>query len=188
VLVAGLKKRGLYDRTNLIVLSDHGLAAMGKGQMVVLDELADTAHFRLMYYGPTAGIEPLPGYEAEVTKALVGKHPHATCWRKSEIPPQLHFGANPRVAAIICTADEGWRLVTRYVVEHWVRENLGDHGYEPDKPSMNALFLAHGPAFRKGVTLQPFDNVDVYSLLATLAKLTPEKSDGSLASFKPALK
>ena len=40
----------------MIVLSDHGLTAMGKGQMVVLDELVDASHFRLLYYGPTAGL------------------------------------------------------------------------------------------------------------------------------------
>ena len=53
---------------------------------------------------------------------------------------------------------------------------------------MDALFLARGPAFRRGVTLKPFDNVDVYPLLANLAGLRPEKNDGDLATFKPALK
>ncbi len=187
-LVAGLKKRGLYGRTNLIVLSDHGLADMKKGQMVVLDELVDTSRFRLLYYGPTAGIAPLPGQEEAVTKALAGRHAHATCWRKTEIPPYLHFGAHPRVPAIVCAADEGWRLVTRQAVATWAKENPGDHGYGPDAASMDALFLARGPAFRRGVTLKPFDNVDVYPLLANLAGLRPEKNDGDLATFKPALK
>lgn len=187
-LVAGLKRRGLYARTNLIVLSDHGLAAMGKGQMVVLDELVDTSHFSLLYFGPSAGIVPLPGHEAEVEKALVGRHPHATCWRKSEIPAALHFGNHPRVPPIVCTAEDGWRIVTRQAVARWAKENPGDHGYAPDTPSMHALFVARGPAFKQGVVLPPFDNVDVYPLLAEISGLKPERNDGSLATFKRALK
>jgi predicted AlkP superfamily pyrophosphatase or phosphodiesterase len=187
-LVAGLKRRGLYQRTNLIVLSDHGLADMKKGQMVVLDELVDTSKFRLLYYGPSAGIAPLPGHEAEVEKALSGRHAHATCWRKAEIPAQLHFGTHARVPGVICAADDGWRIVTRQAVANWAAEKPGDHGYPADATSMDALFLARGPAFRKGATLPAFDNVDVYSLLAHLSGLTPEKNDGTLATFRSALK
>lgn len=187
-LVAGLKRRGLYQRTNLVVLSDHGLADMKKGQMVVLDEFADTTKFRLIYYGPSAGIYPLPGNEAEVEKALVGSHPHVTCWRKSEIPANLHFGKNPRAPAIMCNAEDGWRIVTRQIVATWAFEKPGDHGYGPEARSMDALFLARGPAFKRSVTLQPFDNVDIYPMLAKIAGLQAEKNDGDLVTFRPALK
>ncbi len=187
-LVAGLKRRGLYQRTNLVVLSDHGLADMKKGQMVVLDEFVDTTKFKLLYYGPSAGIQPLPGHEAEVEKALAGSHPHATCWRKGEIPPHLHFGTNARVPGVICAAEDGWRIVTRQAVANWAAEKPGDHGYPPEARSMDALFLGRGPSFRRGVTLQPFDNVDIYPMLAEITGLPPEKNDGNLSTFKPALK
>jgi len=187
-IVTGLKRRGLYQRSNLVILSDHGLADMGKGQMVVLDELVDTSKFKLLYYGPSAGIQPLPGHEAEVEKALSGRHAHATCWRKAEIPARLHFGTHARVPGVICAADDGWRIVTRRAVANWAAEKPGDHGYPADAASMDALFLARGPAFRKGVRLPAFDNVDVYSLLAHLSGLTPEKNDGTLSTFKNVLK
>jgi predicted AlkP superfamily pyrophosphatase or phosphodiesterase len=187
-IVAGLKRRGLYERTNLVVLSDHGLADMKKGQMVVLDEFVDTSKFKLLYYGPSAGIQPLPGQETEVERALAGPHPHATCWRKAEIPANLHFGTNARVPGVICAAEDGWRIVTREAVANWTAEKPGDHGYPAEARSMDALFLARGPAFRKGVTLQPFDNVDIYPMLAKIAGLQAEKNDGDLATFKPALK
>ncbi len=45
---------------------------------------------------------------------------------------------------------------------------------------MQALFIAHGPAFRRGVTLPGIDNVDVYSTLARVAGVTPEKNDGAV--------
>ena len=52
---------------------------------------------------------------------------------------------------------------------------------------MAALFVANGPAFRHGVTLPTFDNVDVYPLLARLVGVTPQPNDGNLADLAPAL-
>ena len=52
---------------------------------------------------------------------------------------------------------------------------------------MQALFLAHGPDFRQGVTLPAIDNVDVYPMLATITGLTPQKNDGDPAALAPAL-
>ncbi len=44
----------------------------------------------------------------------------------------------------------------------------GMHGYDHEDPTMVALFIANGPAFRSGVRLAPFANVDVAPLLRDL--------------------
>ena len=64
---------------------------------------------------------------------------------------------------------------------------LGDHGYDNASPEMAAVFVANGPAFRRGVKLPTFDNVDVYPLLAELVGVTPQPNDGKLADLAPAL-
>ena len=64
----------------------------------------------------------------------------------------------------------------------------GAHGFDPADPSMRALFIAHGPAFRNGVELAPFENVDVYPLLAKLLGLPARANDGTLDSVLPALR
>ena len=63
----------------------------------------------------------------------------------------------------------------------------GSHGYDPSLPSMQATFIAHGPAFRRGTRLPAFDNVDVYPLLMRLLGLTPAPNDGSTHSVEAAL-
>lgn len=45
---------------------------------------------------------------------------------------------------------------------------------------MQVMFRACGPDFKKGYEAPKFRNVSVYSLLAHLLHLTPEKTDGSL--------
>ena len=64
----------------------------------------------------------------------------------------------------------------------------GSHGYDPALPSMRAVFIAHGPAFRAGTALPPFDNVDVYPLLTHLLGIPAAPNDGSLAPLLPALR
>ena len=39
---------------------------------------------------------------------------------------------------------------------------------------MRALFVAHGPAFKRGLRVPEFDNVDVYPLLAHLLDIAPQ--------------
>jgi hypothetical protein len=46
---------------------------------------------------------------------------------------------------------------------------------------MGALFIASGPAFKSGLVVKPFANVDVYPLMAKVLGLKAEPNDGSLA-------
>ncbi len=47
---------------------------------------------------------------------------------------------------------------------------------------MKAIFFAAGPDIRTGVTVTPFENVDIYPLIARILGL---KQARSMASFKP---
>lgn len=188
-LVAGLKKRGLYGRANIVIVSDHGMAATTNARATVIDELVgpDIASIRSTA-AATVGIDALPGKEAEVAAILLAPHPHFTCWRKSEIPARFHYGSHPRVPHFFCLNQTGWGFTTKAAREGWTKEHPGDHGFDPADPAMAALFVAHGPAFRRGITLEPFDNVNVYVLLAKVSDVMPEKNDGGLAVFAGGLK
>jgi predicted AlkP superfamily pyrophosphatase or phosphodiesterase len=96
---------------------------------------------------------------------------------------RFHYGSNPRVPPFYCLAETGW-LIARDDAQIVPG---GTHGYDNDAREMRALFVASGPAFRQGVRLETFDNVDVYSLVARLMGVTPLASDGSLAPLEPAL-
>jgi alkaline phosphatase D len=58
---------------------------------------------------------------------------------------------------------------------------LGMHGYDPaTMKSMRAIFYAEGPDIRPGATVKPFENVNVYPLIAHILSLEAPKVDGSL--------
>lgn len=186
-LLDGLRQRGLRDRVNLLVVSDHGMAPAGS--QAFLDDLL-AAHglavdaVDVVTDGQVAGLAPRPGFEAVVASALVGPHAHAECWRREDLPTQWHYGSHPRVPPIVCQADTGWRLSLRAHPQ----ASGGSHGYRPEDPAMRAVFVAHGPAFRDGAVLAPFDNVDVYPLLMRLLGLEPLPNDGDGATWTPVLR
>ena len=55
---------------------------------------------------------------------------------------------------------------------------------------MRATFIAWGPAFKKGITIEGFENVNVYPLVAHILglELDETKIDGKLKVLAPILK
>jgi predicted AlkP superfamily pyrophosphatase or phosphodiesterase len=65
----------------------------------------------------------------------------------------------------------------------------GEHGYDNYLPDMGATFYAWGPAFKQGVTIPAFENVNVYPLIADILGLrVTEPIDGSLKVLKGVLR
>jgi predicted AlkP superfamily pyrophosphatase or phosphodiesterase len=181
-LVEGLKSRGLYDRTVLLVVSDHGMAATSPERVTYIDDLVDPEAVRIIYSGAVTLLNPVPGREAEVDAALIGSRPHLDCWRRSEIPARFRLGSHPRVPAIVCASEPGWLLATR---ARSVTREGGAHGYDNASPEMAALFIAHGPGVVKGRRLTDLDSVDVQPLLGRLLGIAVPQGDGDPADTLP---
>lgn len=178
-LLAGLQQRGLLDRTNLLIVSDHGMAEVRPGQIVQLDAMVDLADVTVVSTGQVVGFNPLPGRTQAAEARLLGRHEHYQCWRKSELPQRWHYGSHRRVPAIVCQMDEGWDALPRsFAARRPTATPRGSHGYDPALPSMRTIFLARGPAFRRDVVIDPIENVDVYPLLARLLGIEPVGDDG----------
>ena len=185
-LLDGLSQRDLRDAVNVIVVSDHGMAASGSREY--FDDYLQVHGLGLdaidvVMDGQVAGVVPR-GNVAKVEAALLGRHSHAECWRPDGMPARWHYGTHPRVPPIVCQADTGWWIGTR----ERARVSAGSHGYAPEDPSMRAVFVADGPAFRDGAVLPPFDNVDVYPLLMHLLGVPAQASDGDAETLQPALR
>lgn len=181
-LVRGVEAMGVA--ANFVITADHGMAETDESRVIQLDELIDRASYIAVEAGPYAAIEPTAGTDERVYQALLRPHAHMACHRKEELPQHLHYGKNPRVAAIICIADNGWTILSGpppYPVKG------GAHGYDPANSDMHALFMAFGPSIRSTETLPLFDNVDVYPLLAALTGFAPLPSDGNPATLAPLL-
>jgi predicted AlkP superfamily pyrophosphatase or phosphodiesterase len=188
-LLRGLAARGRLDRVNLVLVSDHGMATVAPGHAIAVEDMVTPEEAVVVSIGQSIGIAPRAGHEAAVEKKLLGAHAQYECWRKHELPARWHYGRHPRVPPIVCQMHEGWDALPReQLARRPAGATRGSHGYDPVLPSMRAVFIARGPAFRQGVLLPPFDNVDVYPLLARLLGITPAANDGDAATLLPALR
>jgi predicted AlkP superfamily pyrophosphatase or phosphodiesterase len=186
-LLHGLSAQGL--RVNIVVVSDHGMAPVPYAHSRNVETLVDPDDATYVSVGEVVGFVPRAGRQAAAEAQLLGRHDHYECWRKGELPPRWHYGTHPRVPPIVCQMDAGFTAVTpQKLAARRPGTTRGSHGYDPADPSMRALFIAQGPAFRQGVEIAPFDNVDVYPLLAKLIGIEPEANDGDIAPLLPALK
>lgn len=171
-LTAGLAAMG--QRARILIVADHGMRAIDESRIVQLADLIDLASIVAVETGPYAAIEPAAGTDDRVYEALLKPQDHMTCNRREELPKRLHYGHNPRVAAIICIAEPGWSIIAG--TPSWPVQG-GAHGYDNQDSEMLALFVASGTGLKGDVGI--VDNIEVYPLLMRLIGVTPLQSDAS---------
>jgi predicted AlkP superfamily pyrophosphatase or phosphodiesterase len=185
-LVRGLRARNIYEKVNLVIVSDHGMAPVKPTDVVILDDYFPAKDAEQIAWGQQiTNIFPRPGAEKTLFDSITAaKLQHAQCYRKEDIPARFHYQQNRRIGAIVCMAAEGWRIFSRARrAEEQKKPNkpapvIGAHGYDNELPSMRAIFICHGPACKRGVVVEPFPNVDVYDIMTSVLHLAPAKNDG----------
>ena len=186
-LMEGIEQQGRGGRVNLVVVSDHGMASVAPERVLYLEDLIDTASVDVVELGTVLSLWPR-GVPADEVVRRLSQAPHLKVYRKSEIPERFHYRANSRIPPIIAIADEGWMVTVRASASGAGRQlPRGMHGYPPEIPSMRAIFIARGPAFRKGIVVEPFQNIHIYPLLAQVLGLEPAPGDGKLDSVRAVL-
>ena len=179
-LLAGLAERRLD--ANVVIVSDHGMAPVSPQRVIVLDDLFDLDHAIVVTTGEVVTLTPRAGHEAEVEAALLRPHDHMSCWRKTTLPARFRYGTHPRIPAIVCLTEDGWVAPMRAELERRrPKFPRGAHGFDNHSPTMRALFVADGPAFRDRVVLDRIEARDVYNVLAGALGIEPAPNDGDRA-------
>ena len=187
-LLGGLDARELRDDVNVIVVSDHGMAATSKQRVIFIDDYVDLEMANVVDWNPVLALWPIASQVDAVYAALAGAHPHLNVYRKDEIPEHLQYREHRRIAPILGIADEGWSVTDRAFFERDPdRFDRGNHGYDHELVSMGALFIASGPAFRSGVTVPPFQNIHIYSLICHILAVEPAPNSGNLDDVRALL-
>jgi predicted AlkP superfamily pyrophosphatase or phosphodiesterase len=182
-LIRGLIARNMMSTVNLVVLSDHGMAAVDDERVVVLDDYVAAADVDVVDINPTLGLFPRGGKDAAIYGALEGAHPRLRVFHSHETPAQWHYRDHPRIPPIVGVADEGWQVLRRATVNEIragrIRGERGNHGYDPALMSMRGIFIAAGPAFRAGASVPAFENVHIYNALAAALGVPAGNNDGN---------
>jgi predicted AlkP superfamily pyrophosphatase or phosphodiesterase len=182
-LVEALAARGQLDRTNLVVVSDHGMAPTTQRQTIFVDDYQSLNDIEIADINPTLGVIPKPERVEAVYQTLANAHPRLTMYLAAETPESWHLRGQARVPPITGVADEGWVVMRRAdFADYWHRSPTGgQHGYDPDVKNMRGLFVAAGPAFKAGAVVPAMENVNVYRAVALALGIEPRDTDADPA-------
>ena len=190
-LTDGLKKLPHGDQVNIVLVSDHGQAAYLENQNEqVLNELVDLS-----------GIQSVDGGcylflhfdQADQQRAIQIRDTVNRSWEnghaylKEDTPVEWHVNDDPRFPDVIIEGISGHAVLSR--AEKGEGIHPGDHGWPPESADMHGFFVAHGPAFKQGLSIGPVRNVDVYPLMLSVLSLeAPEQIDGNAQALSGVLK
>ncbi|XP_015752630.1 PREDICTED: ectonucleotide pyrophosphatase/phosphodiesterase family member 3-like [Acropora digitifera] len=187
----GLKDRCLEDKINIIMVADHGMSQTSCERVVYIDKYNVTLNdiqSSQQYGGPFMSIDPKSGISAEdIVNRLHCKSPHLRVFLKKDLPKRLHYSLNRRIGQIILIAEDEWLIGTNASAGYRYCKG-GTHGYDNLDANMRALFVAHGPSFKKGEVVESFQNNELYDMMAGILGLKPAPNDGTPGSLSHLLK
>ena len=175
---------------DIFVVSDHGMAAVTGD--VDVSKLAD-----LKGVETAANSTDFKFYSSDPNKIdrlyaeLHGRDPRIEVYRRSEIPERLHYSGgalgNQRIGDLVAFAIEP--VVLHLAARPGQEEPKGMHGYDAARmPDMRGIFFAAGPDLKTGLTVEEFQNIHIYPLIAHILGLAvPSGIDGQFSVLAPIL-
>ncbi|WP_421857289.1 ectonucleotide pyrophosphatase/phosphodiesterase [Oceanicaulis sp.] len=192
-LVEGLRARGLLETTNIIIVSDHGMAQLSEDRIVAVDDWIDFDRV----YSPHmegrwgAGAQPYiflfseDGDQAAIDEAYdainASGNDHVVAYKAGEMPDHYRLDHPTRGPDLLVVAEAGWSLVAPSLEQSPRRILPGNHGYDALDPVMGATFVAAGPRFDGVGEVSAFENVNIYLMIACALGLDPAETDGDPA-------
>jgi predicted AlkP superfamily pyrophosphatase or phosphodiesterase len=179
----------LHLPINYIVVSDHGMTDVDNLNTMGLPKQIDTAAFRVPWGDALLHLYAKDSTKINSTVEALKKDTSFNTYTLNETPAYWHYAKKDdrfdRLGDIIITPKlpKVFNLGTR-------KTTPGKHGFDNHHPDMRATFIAWGPAFKNGITIEGFENVNVYPLVAHILglQLDETKIDGRLKVLAPILK
>ncbi|KAI4539266.1 hypothetical protein MG293_010658 [Ovis ammon polii] len=174
LLMEGLKQRNLVNCVNIILLADHGMDQTYCDKLEYMTDYFSSINF-YMFEGPAPRIRTrnIPDdfftfNSEEIVRNLSCRKPdqHFKPYLSPDLPKRLHFAKHVRIDKVNLLVDRQWLAVRNRAYSYC---GGGNHGYDNEFKSMEAIFLAHGPSFKQKIEVEPFDNIEVYNLLCVTA-------------------
>ncbi|MFK7847717.1 MAG: ectonucleotide pyrophosphatase/phosphodiesterase [Rhodothermales bacterium] len=189
-LLSGIAARGLDDRVNIVLVSDHGMAQTSDEKIIYLEDYIDESEIQLIEKTPMLMLNAINDDLQQIYEQLENAHPAMHVYLAADYPADWHWEEHRRIPELVAEIEEGWSIVTNRDDYEAGRASImpGAHGYDRRLASMQAIFVAQGPAFEQGKQVAAFENIHIYPLIAHLLDLQPAEVDGRLDKIEHVLK
>mgnify|MGYP000001270272 FL=1 len=181
-LISELKRIKIFNSSNLVIVSDHGMDTLDPQKIVIAEDLLPAAFdVDWVWYGATFGFDLKLDNQIQILNYLKDNRGF-TCWPRNKLPNHFHFKEHRRAPDIICMMERGGYLKKKYSL--FVPN--GVHGYSPNLNSMHGILIANGPDIElKRENLSAVNIIEIYPLLTKLLNITPLENDslGALSNL-----
>ena len=174
---------------NYIFVSDHGMTKVDNEKTLSMPAAIDTAAFKVPWGDALIHLYAKDATKIQSTYEALKKDTSITVYKLDETPAYWHSKSSD---------DKYNRLGDMIVVPHLPKvfnfstrkTTPGKHGFDNHTVDMRATFMAWGPAFKSGLQISDFENVNVYPLVAKILGLQIDEKqiDGKLEVLKNTLK
>ncbi|KAF4081620.1 hypothetical protein AMELA_G00163300 [Ameiurus melas] len=191
-LMNGLKQLNLHECINIIIVADHGMAETSCDRKEVLQNfIGDVSHLYVNQgpFGRIRAVNEVVNFDAAGLVAnLTCKKPDQKIkpYLKPHLPKRFHYAHSRRIEDVNVLVDSLW-LFESYPGSLSFCSG-GNHGYDNDDPSMQAMFLSYGPKFNFQTEVEPFTNIELYNLMCDVLEITPAPNNGSHGSLNHLLR
>jgi len=179
-----MEEEKLDKKTNIIIVSDHGMASINHKDVIYLDDYINLNDVEIIDWFPVAAIRPKSGKTEKIYDQLKNAHPSLQVYLKDSIPNKFHYSDNVRIQPITAIADLHFTISSHQRGSY----SGGAHGYDPDHKEMHAIFFANGPDFKSDHIVPSKENIHIYELMCKLLEITPSENDGKLEAVSDMLK
>ena len=176
-----LKTLTIYKKLNVILVSDHGMTEIDKTKKIVLSKYIDTKKIKMEGSGAYTLLYSDENNEIEKSYLKLKQLSNIDVYKKENIPDKWRFKRHHRIKDILIVAKEGWTILKDNLEGSYYFYSKAAHGYDNDLQSMQAIFFAQGPAFKKDYTISSINNIDIYPLIAHILNIKSyHEIDGKL--------
>lgn len=175
---------------NYIFVSDHGMSTVDIDNTIDLPASVDKNYFNVPWGDALLHLYAKDTNKIESTYQALKLDTRFTTYKLDETPDYWHYKKSDdwhnRLGDLILvpkSVHQVFNLGTR-------KPTPGKHGFDNKTTEMRASFMAWGPAFKKGLLIDGFENVHVYPLVAHLLdlKYNEQTIDGKFEVLSQILK
>lgn len=174
---------------NYVFVSDHGMTTVDVDNTIGLPEAVDKTYFNVPWSDALLHLYAKDSSKIESTYQALKKDNRFSTYKLDETPAYWHYKKSDdwynRLGDLILvpkSIHQVFNLGTR-------KPTPGKHGFDNKEVEMRASFMAWGPAFKKGLLIEGFENVHVYPMVAKILglKIDEAKIDGKIKVLSPIL-
>jgi predicted AlkP superfamily pyrophosphatase or phosphodiesterase len=180
----------LHLPINYIFLSDHGLTDVDRAHPLSIPSVIDTTQVRIPWGETVLHLYFKDSSKIESTYTALKKDSNVVVYKLDETPDYWHVKKSDdryhRFGDMIILPRDKNKVfnLTKYTT------SPAKHGQDNHLLDMRASFMAWGPAFKNGLSIQGFENIHVYPLIAHILGLQYDENaiDGKFSALAPILK